>query len=224
MLSLITSAGGNISSWSLVAVFVLLIAFGGLIPRWQHKQALRDKDEQINEFRAIHAADLERSNLQMHQVTRLLDATETTTHLINTIQREVNRGNEWEIPGQQYHIESPRTVSPNHTHRPAAPESRVNDSSRPSAPLDARSLQYLLSVSAENAAELRILRSQLQTSHSNSLHIPPVEEESAIESPDIGAFFERTHGEERDSREHWDGTDDLYGAGPDLFPQRSDDY
>lgn len=37
----------NLGPWGLVTVFVLLILFGRLIPRWTHEQRITDRDERI---------------------------------------------------------------------------------------------------------------------------------------------------------------------------------
>jgi hypothetical protein len=38
--------------WGLVGICVLLIIFGGLIPRWTHTQRIKDKDELIKRLTA----------------------------------------------------------------------------------------------------------------------------------------------------------------------------
>lgn len=86
-----TLGTGNLGFGGLAVVIVILIVTGGLVPGNIHKRMLRDKDNQIEEWRKTHVADLERNREQATQITRLLDATRTTTHLIHSMQQEVSR-------------------------------------------------------------------------------------------------------------------------------------
>jgi hypothetical protein len=212
MLSIITSAGSNISGWGLVGIFVMLIGFGGLIPRRQYKQVLRDKDEQLNEFRAIHAADLERANIQTQQITRLLDASETTTHLINTLQRELGP----EVWGR----DDPRHTTPH-----------IRSSARPSAPnhtngevpallqggIDARGIQHLIATSADNAAELRQLREYITRLRADRRGDHGIDTEFL----ELGRHTHLLNGEHANHTPHWDDPD---GYASEFGPLESDDH
>jgi cell division septation protein DedD len=82
---------GNLGFGGLAVVLVILVVTGGLVPGALHKRMLKDKDDQIEEWRKTHVADLERNREQAIQITRLLDASRTTTHLIHSMQQEVAR-------------------------------------------------------------------------------------------------------------------------------------
>lgn len=55
----------QVSPWGLVAGLVILIALGGLIPRWMHNQRINDKEELIKRLTAA----LDHRDQQFDQLT-----------------------------------------------------------------------------------------------------------------------------------------------------------
>jgi len=43
----------DVGPWGLVTLFVLLVLFGRLIPRWTHDQRMGDKDERIRHLESM---------------------------------------------------------------------------------------------------------------------------------------------------------------------------
>lgn len=68
----------TIGPWGLVTIFVLLIAFGFLIPRWTHKERIHDKEREITLLRASLAKRDE-------QVDRLIEQHDKTLRLLEDI-------------------------------------------------------------------------------------------------------------------------------------------
>lgn len=77
----------EIGATALVSFSVLLVLLGGLIPRWQHKERIADKDRQIA---ALQAALDKRDE----QVNRLLDNDNVVIELLKSIKREAERRRE----------------------------------------------------------------------------------------------------------------------------------
>jgi len=80
---------GNLTLASLLLFILVLIPIGALVPANLHKQAIRDRDAQIEEWRQIHANDLETNQELMRSLVRMLDASGTTTELIDVLRQEV---------------------------------------------------------------------------------------------------------------------------------------
>lgn len=77
----------NVGAVSLVSLTVLLVLLGGLIPRWQHKERIADKDRQI----ATLQAALDKRD---EQVDRLLQNDNVVIELLRSLQREAERRKE----------------------------------------------------------------------------------------------------------------------------------
>lgn len=69
---------------ALVSFFTMLIALGGLIPRWTHKERMTDKDRQISYLQAA----LDKRD---EQLERLIDKDNLVLQLITSIKREAER-------------------------------------------------------------------------------------------------------------------------------------
>ncbi|WP_342659435.1 hypothetical protein Rruber_02665 [Rhodococcus ruber] len=70
----------------LLGVVVVLIVFGGLVPRWLHRSMLRIKDEAIADLKEINAE-------QARQIHRLIGGTEVSVRVSEALQeRMLNEG------------------------------------------------------------------------------------------------------------------------------------
>ena len=56
----------EIGPWGLVSVFVMLVLFGGLIPRWIHNQRVGDRDKEIDLLRKM----LDKRDTQFDKLVR----------------------------------------------------------------------------------------------------------------------------------------------------------
>lgn len=76
----------NVGAVSLVSLTVLLVLLGGLIPRWQHKERIADKDRQI----AALQTSLDKRD---EQVDKLLENDTLMIELLRSIKIEAERRN-----------------------------------------------------------------------------------------------------------------------------------
>ena len=74
----------DIGAGALVSLTVLLVLLGGLIPRWQHKERMADKDRQLA---ALQTALDKRDE----QVDKLLENDNVVIELLRSLKREVER-------------------------------------------------------------------------------------------------------------------------------------
>ncbi len=72
----------------LLAVAVLLVLTGRLLPRAVHEDRLRDKDRQIEYLQAAAAVRDEQAGVRDEQIGKLLPAQEMTVHLLRSLVRE----------------------------------------------------------------------------------------------------------------------------------------
>lgn len=78
--------GLSILAWSevgpvgIVTIFVFLIGFGFLIPRWVHTQRMKDKDDQITYLRAI-------VDKRDQQLVKVLENNELAARALEEIKR-----------------------------------------------------------------------------------------------------------------------------------------
>lgn len=74
----------SLSPWGIVTLFVLLIAFGMLIPVSLHKQRMADKDKQISYLEAL-------ANKRDEQLSKLLETNELIIRLLEELKTEARR-------------------------------------------------------------------------------------------------------------------------------------
>lgn len=77
----------DVGATALVSFSVLLVLLGGLIPRWQHKERIADKDRQI----AAQQAALDKRD---EQLERLIENDGIVIELLRSIKREAERRRE----------------------------------------------------------------------------------------------------------------------------------
>jgi hypothetical protein len=71
----------------LLGVVVILILTGRLIPKTGVDERLADKDKQITTWQKAYEGALAVQEVQRAHITELLDATRTTTHVIQALPR-----------------------------------------------------------------------------------------------------------------------------------------
>lgn len=69
---------------ALLAIAIMLILFGGLIPRWMHAERIKDLKEQ----NALQQAALDKRD---EQVDRLVENDNVVIHLLESIKAEAER-------------------------------------------------------------------------------------------------------------------------------------
>lgn len=79
------------SGWAIAGVFVLLMAFGRLIPRSTHEDRVRDKDTQIADQKATIAVKDEQIRVRDEQLSKLLPNSDLTVRILQGIAREAGR-------------------------------------------------------------------------------------------------------------------------------------
>lgn len=77
----------NIGPVGLLTVAVLLIMFGGLIPRWQYRSMLEEKDKQIREHREDKIRQQETIGELSNQNTLLIGKVELSLHIAESIKK-----------------------------------------------------------------------------------------------------------------------------------------
>jgi hypothetical protein len=81
----------DVGPWGIVAIFVLCLGAGWLIPRWSHKERIADLKEQLKEKGetiAFLQAALEKRDAQ---VTQLADNNQIAVNALEAIRREAVR-------------------------------------------------------------------------------------------------------------------------------------
>jgi hypothetical protein len=76
---------GSLGAGSILAIFVLLIMRGGLIPRQTHEDRMRDKDAQIEYWRTAHGREVNRGDELASQVTTLMEVASTAEHVLTSL-------------------------------------------------------------------------------------------------------------------------------------------
>lgn len=75
----------NLGAMGLLAVVVLMVLTGRLVPRQNMDDLRTDKDRQIDTWRAAYEAAVNVQNIQREQISALLEAAQTTTHVIQSL-------------------------------------------------------------------------------------------------------------------------------------------
>jgi hypothetical protein len=70
---MLSAEWARIGPWGLVTIFVLLVAFGMLIPRWSHTQRVNDLKDQIAEWKAIAHQALGSGEAAVRTAVKVLD-------------------------------------------------------------------------------------------------------------------------------------------------------
>lgn len=75
----------TIGATGLLAVVVLMILRGALVPRRVHDDRMADKDAQIQSWRDAYLKEAETVDVQRGHITVLLQATQTTRHVLEAL-------------------------------------------------------------------------------------------------------------------------------------------
>lgn len=81
----------DVGPWGIVAIFVLCLGFGWIIPRWTHKERIADLKEQLkgkDETIAFQRASLEKRD---EQVSQLAQNNLVAVNALEAIRREAVR-------------------------------------------------------------------------------------------------------------------------------------
>ena len=81
----------DVGPWGIVAIFVLCLGAGWLIPRWSHKERIADLKDQLkekNESITFLQAALEKRD---DQVTQLANNNQVAVNALEAIRREAAR-------------------------------------------------------------------------------------------------------------------------------------
>lgn len=77
----------SLGAAGLLSAVVVLILTGKLLPKASVDERLADKDRQIETWHSAYTKALEVQDLQRSHITELLEATRTTTHVIQALPR-----------------------------------------------------------------------------------------------------------------------------------------
>ncbi len=79
-----------------LAVGIMLILTGRLVPAGTVDKLLAGRDERIEELKATIASERDRNCQQAHQITSLLESGRTTVHVLEEIRKVAQHG-----PGEE---------------------------------------------------------------------------------------------------------------------------
>src|SRR5574337_408542 len=80
----------SLGAAGLLAAAVIMILTGRLLPKSTVDARLADKDAQIDTWRTAYERAMAGQELQREHITQLLDATKTTTHVIQALPQAVH--------------------------------------------------------------------------------------------------------------------------------------
>lgn len=75
----------SIGATGLLALVVIMILTGRLVPRSTFEDLRADKDKQIEVWRSAYETSMSAQDVQREQITALLEAAKTTTHVIQSL-------------------------------------------------------------------------------------------------------------------------------------------
>lgn len=75
----------SLGATGLLAVVVIMILTGKLVPKSQMDDVRSDKDKQIEIWRAAYETSMSAQEVQREQISALLEAAKTTTHVIQAL-------------------------------------------------------------------------------------------------------------------------------------------
>lgn len=75
----------SLGATGLLAVVVIMILTGRLVPKSAIEDLRTDKDKQIEIWRAAYETSMSAQEVQREQISALLEATKTTTHVIQSL-------------------------------------------------------------------------------------------------------------------------------------------
>jgi hypothetical protein len=75
----------SLGATGLLALVVLMILTGRLIPRRNLDELRRDKDSQINTWRQAYEQGLKTQDVQRRQITALLESAKTTANVLQAL-------------------------------------------------------------------------------------------------------------------------------------------
>lgn len=81
----------SLGATGLLAVVVILILTGKLVPKSTLVDLRDDKDKQIEVWRTAYETSMSAQEIQREQISALLEATRTTTHVIQALPRAANQ-------------------------------------------------------------------------------------------------------------------------------------
>jgi hypothetical protein len=71
--------------WGLVALFVVLVAVGKLIPRATHEDAVRKAEQRAEDYKAAWAASEERGRVRDQQVDSMLEGYRSMENILRSL-------------------------------------------------------------------------------------------------------------------------------------------
>lgn len=81
----------SLGATGLLAVVVIMILTGRLLPRTPVDERLADKDRQIETWKAAYDRALEVQDVQREHISELLEATRTTTRVVQALPAAASR-------------------------------------------------------------------------------------------------------------------------------------
>lgn len=81
---------GHITLGTVLLIVCLLVVTGALVPRHQQRQAIKDRDDQIREWREIHAHDMEANQDLIRAILRMMDGSQTTVELVELVRQQMS--------------------------------------------------------------------------------------------------------------------------------------
>lgn len=84
----------SLGATGLLAVVVILVLTGRLVPKSTVDELRTDKDKQIEIWKTAYETSMSAQEIQRGHITALLEANRTTTHVIQAIPQAVHLNNE----------------------------------------------------------------------------------------------------------------------------------
>lgn len=85
---------GSIGATGILALVVLLIVRGGIIPRSTHEDRMKDKDNQIDYYRTALSRETKRNDELVHQLGTLMEVARTAEHVLTSLPMAARPGEE----------------------------------------------------------------------------------------------------------------------------------
>lgn len=81
----------NLGFGGVVLLMVLMVLWGKLVPRASYEERIKDKDQQIAEWRDAYLKSEMAREVMRGQITELLQLARTTTHVMTAVQEAAGR-------------------------------------------------------------------------------------------------------------------------------------
>jgi uncharacterized membrane protein len=87
----LSGALNDLGPWGIIALVVLLVFFGQLVPRWIHRERIRDKESIIEDKEKLILRLTEALDHRDEQFDTLIEQGQTTVRLLEDLKRASER-------------------------------------------------------------------------------------------------------------------------------------